>query len=209
MIGVAPAAPGPRRAAGALLAAIAGLGGLGALGGLAACATGKTDAPIANRGQRGPTSEVRGIDWQNHTYVLDELGAVTVKAGHAELRISDDRKAIEAGSARGSYRVEPPLFADVDGDGVEDAIISSVLSTGGTGQFSDIRIYTIRGAKLVELGTIPGGDRGDGGIRRVGIDGNAVIVERNALGAGEGVCCARRAQRERWVWRNGAMAEDR
>jgi len=173
-----------------------------------ACAHGGGDPPLANRGKPGATSEVRAVDWQNHTYVLDELGAVTVKAGHADFGITDDNKAIEAGAANGSYEVERPLFADIDGDGVEDAIISSVLSTGGTGHFSDIRIYTVRAAKLVELGAIPGGDRGDGGIRRVALDGNAVIVDRNVLAEGDGVCCASGWQRERWVWRNGALAED-
>ena len=175
---------------------------------VAACAHGGAGAPITNRGEPGPTSEVRAIDWQNRTYVLDELGPVTVKAGSAELSLSDDHKAVESGADTGSYRVAPPLFADVNGDGIEDAIISSVLGTGGTGQFSEIRIYTIRAAGIVELAAIPGGDRGDGGISRVALDGNAVIVDRNVLAEGDGVCCASGAQRERWVWRNGEMVED-
>jgi hypothetical protein len=184
------------------------LGGLGMLGVLGGCTHGGGDAPIANHGKPGATSEVRAVDWQNHTYVLDELGAVTVKAGHADFGISDDNKAVEAGGANGSYEVQRPLFADVDGDGVEDAVISGVLSTGGTGHFSDVRIYTMRGGRIVELGTIPGGDRGDGGIRKVALDGNAVIVDRNVLAEGDGACCASRWQRERWSWRNGAMTED-
>jgi len=171
-----------------------------------ACAHGG-DAAIANRGQLGPTSEVRAIDWQNRTYVLGEFGAVTVKDGHADFAISDDNQVAEPG-AGGSYAVDRPLFGDIDGDGLEDAVISSVLSTGGTGHFSEVRIYTMRAAKLVELGVIPGGDRGDGGIRRVTLDGRAVIVERNVLAEGDGMCCASGSQRERWVWRNGDMVED-
>jgi len=172
-----------------------------------ACAHGG-DAPLANRGVGGATGEVRAVDWQNRTYVLDELGPVTVKDGHADFAISDDNKAVAAGAASGSYRVEPPLFADLDGDGVEDVVISSVLSTGGTGHFSDIRIYTMRAANIVELAAIPGGDRGDGGIRHVALDGNAVIVDRNVLAEGDGVCCASGSQRERWIWRSGELVED-
>ena len=177
---------------------------------LAACAHGG-GAPISNQGPHGPhgaAGEVRAIDWQNHTYLLDELGPVVVRDGHADFGISDDNKVVEVGVGRGSYSVERPLFGDIDGDGVEDAVISSVLSTGGTGHFSDIRIYTMRGAELVAIGAIPGGDRGDGGIRRVTVDGNAVIVERNVLAEGDGLCCASGAQRERWVWRGGEMVED-
>jgi hypothetical protein len=174
---------------------------------LAACAHGG-GAPIANRGAGGAAGEVRAIDWQNHTYALDELGPVTVKNGTADFAISDDNKAVEAGAGSGSYRVDPPRYADVDGDGIEDAIIASVTSTGGTGHFSEIRIYTVRAGKIVELGAIAGGDRGDGGIRRVALDGSAVIVERNVLAEGDGVCCASGAQRERWVWKAGEMVED-
>jgi len=175
--------------------------------GFGACAHGG-DAPIANRGKPGPEGDVRAIDWQNRTYDLGPLGAVTVKDGQADFAISDDNKVAEAGTEHASYAVDPPLFADIDGDGAVDAVISSVLSTGGTGHFSDVRIYTLRAKQLVELAVIPGGDRGDGGIRRVALDGNAVIVERNVLAGGDGLCCASSFQRERWVWRHGELVED-
>jgi hypothetical protein len=175
---------------------------------LAACAH-AGGAPIANRVEGRPASEVRTVDWQNRTYVLDELGPVTVTHGHADFGLSDDNKVADGGAGNGSYSVERPLFADLDGDGVEDAVISSVLSTGGTGHFSEVRIYTVRAAQIVELGAIPGGDRGDGGIRRIALDGQAVIVDRNVLAEGDGVCCASGARRERWVWRAGEMVEDK
>lgn len=166
------------------------------------------DAPLTNHGPRGTTGEVRAVDWQNRTYVLDELGPVTVKDGHADFAISDDNKAVAVGGASGSYHVEPPLFADLDGDGVEDAVISGVLSTGGTGHFSDVRIYTQRAGTIALIAAIPGGDRGDGGIRHVALDGRAVIVDRNVLAEGDGVCCASGSQRERWIWRGGELVED-
>jgi hypothetical protein len=108
----------------------------------------------------------------------------------------------------GSFRVDPPLFADIDGDGVEDAIVLCVLGTGGTGKFSSVGIYTLRAGKVVEIGDIPGGDRGDGGIRKVALDGTGVIVERNVLAEGDGACCASSWRRERWIWRGGEPVED-
>jgi hypothetical protein len=90
-------------------------------------------------------------------------------------------------------------------------VVWSVLGTGGTGQFSSVAIYTVRGGAAVSLGEIPGGDRGDGGIRHIAIDrsdGNAVIVERNVLAEGDGACCASTWRRERWIWRGGQMVED-
>lgn len=155
---------------------------------------------------------VRMIDWQNHTYTLGNgLGPVTVAKGDADFAITEDGKVAPAGGAsvgEGEYHVEPPLFADINGDGVEDAVISAVTSTGGTGRFSEIDIYTVRDHQVVDLATITGGDRGDGGIRNVSLDGVAIIVERNALAEGDGICCATKMQTERWSWKNGALAED-
>ena len=131
-----------------------------------------------------------------------------MRAGEAHFQISEDNQAVEHGLASGSYSIAAPLFADIDHDGSDDAVIWSVLATGGTGHFSEIRIYTLRAGKLSVLGAIPGGDRGDGGLRHVALDGAAIVVERNVLGPGDGLCCASAAQRERWTWQHGELAED-
>jgi hypothetical protein len=175
---------------------------------LAACHHGAADAPLANRNASAAATGVRAIDWRNRSYALEELGAVTVKDGRADFAIDDDGKVVATGATPGSFRVEPPLFTDIDGNGTEDAIIAASLGTGGTGQFSQVMVFTLRGGNVVELGGIPGGDRGDGGIRHVALDGNAVIVERNVLAEGDGACCASTWRRERWVWKAGALTED-
>jgi hypothetical protein len=127
--------------------------------------------------------------------------------------INDDGKIVAGaapgtGDGPGSYHVDPPLFADIDGDGTEDAVISAVTATGGTGHFSEINVYTVRDHQVVDLATITGGDRGDGGIRNVRLDGTAIVVERNVLADGDGLCCASQFQRERWIWKSGALVED-
>lgn len=176
---------------------------------LGACGRGAGDAPLGNRNPTAVAATgVRAIDWRNRGYKIDGLGTVTVKDGQAEFAIDDEGKIVARGATPGSFRVEPALFADVDGDGVEDAIVLAVLGTGGTGQFSQVLVLTVRAGKVTELGGIPGGDRGDGGIRRVALDGNAVVVERNVLADGDGACCASTWRRERWVWKAGALAED-
>lgn len=179
-----------------------------ALAGLAAAAChGGPDARHAE-----VASPVRLIDWQNYTYTLGNgLGPVTVTQGDADFAITADGKVAPAGAGvegQGSYHVEPPQFADVNNDGVEDAVISAVTATGGTGQFSEIDVYTVRDHKVVDLATIAGGDRGDGGIRGVTVDGAVIVVERNVLAEGDGICCASKMQTERWVWRSGALVED-
>ena len=176
---------------------------------LAGCGRGAGDAPLANRnGAGGPAVGVRAIDWRNRIYALDDLGPVTVKGGVADFAIDDNGKVVATGDTPGSFRVEPPLFADVDGDGTEDAVIHAVLGTGGTGAFSQVLVFTLRAGQVAPLGEIPGGDRGDGGIRRVALDGSAIVVDRNVLAEGDGACCASTWRRERWQWQAGALAED-
>jgi hypothetical protein len=180
------------------------------LGGPMACRP-AGDPPLGNRNAAAPATGVRAIDWRNRPYALTGLGTITVRDGRAEFALDDEGKVSATGATPAAFRVEPPLFADIDGDGTEDAVIGSALGTGGTGQFSSIAVYTVRGGQVVALGEIPGGDRGDGGIRGVAIDsraGSAVIVERNVLAEGDGACCASTWRRERWIWRDGQLVED-
>jgi hypothetical protein len=176
--------------------------------GPAACGHPAGDPPLGNRHPAAPATGVRAIDWRNRPYVLTGLGAITVRDGRAEFALDDEGKLSAGGATPASFRVDPPLFADVDGDGTEDVVIGSVLGTGGTGQFSSIAVYTVRRGEVVALGEIPGGDRGDGGIRRVAIEAGAVLVERSVLSEGDGACCASTWRRERWIWRDGQLVED-
>ncbi|HMG53683.1 MAG TPA: hypothetical protein VK601_09375, partial [Kofleriaceae bacterium] len=110
---------------------------------------------------------------------------------------------------------DEPFYVGYDVDGFELGLDPDVSTqspgTGGTGQFSAVRIFTLRRGNVVELGEILGGDRGDGGIRRVAVDGGdggAIVVDRNVLAEGDGACCASTWRRERWIWRDGAPVED-
>jgi hypothetical protein len=179
-----------------------------AVAAVGACGHAAGDPPLANRNAAAPASGVRAIDWRNRPYVLTGLGTVTVRDGHAEFALDDEGKVSATGATPASFRVEPPLFADIDGDGTEDAVISNAVGTGGTGQFSSVAVYTVRGGSVVSLAEIPGGDRGDGGIRHVALSGTAVIVDRNVLAEGDGACCASTWRRERWIWRDGQLVED-
>jgi hypothetical protein len=172
---------------------------------VAACGGGA--APVVANRAGGAAEGVRAIDWQNRSYAVPVIGEVTVVRGHADFAIGEDGKRAPAGEP-GAYDVQPPVFGDVDGDGVDDAVIVDALATGGTGRFSQVRIFTLRGGGPIELGQIPGGDRGDGGIVSVAVEGHAVIVTRAVLAEGDGVCCASTQRRERWAWSGSGLVED-
>ena len=125
-----------------------------------------------------------------------------------ETGVSESGESGETGEPTGGFDVEPAVFADVDGDGADDAIVVSRIATGGTGRFSQVTVFAVRAGAAVVLAEIAGGDRGDGGIRRVAGERGAVIVERNVLAEGDGLCCPSAARRERWRWSGGALVED-
>ena len=63
-------------------------------------------------------------------------------------------------------------------------------------------------AEPVLIGSIPGGDRGDGGLANVSVEGNALIVDRNRLGEEDGACCPSKLVREVWHWDGTGFTED-
>ena len=183
---------------------------------LVACG-GKATAPtVSNSGGGGTAVGVRAIDWANRTYASGE-GSFTVKDGSAEFAFDEDGNEVgpdyqpkdpDAYVERGYFNVAAPVFGDVDGDGAEEAVVISVYNGGGTGQFDGADVYTLRDGKPVVLATVPGGDRGDGGLYGATFEGTILIVERMMSQDGDGACCPSKLQRERWSWSGGALVED-
>lgn len=174
---------------------------------LVACGGSATTAPATgNTAGGGGTASagVRSIDWQNRTYE-SEAGAVTVKDGEATLEIDPEMPEMN-----GWFQVGAPSYGDVNGDGIEDAILITAFNGGGTGTFTSGEVYTVLpGAnEPVLIGSIPGGDRGDGGLDDIKIEGGKIIVHRNLSQEDDGACCPSKLVREVWSWSGAAFAED-
>jgi len=146
-----------------------------------------------------PGPGIRAIDWMNRTYVQGDA-RYTVAGGQVETELADD--------LHGFFSVTPPVFGDLTGDGAEEVVIITLEHLGGTGMFTSVDVYgMVEGAEAV-IGTIPGGDRGDGGIADVQIDGNAVAVDRYLSLEGDGACCPSQLQHERWTWDGTTFVEN-
>jgi len=166
----------------------------------------------------GPDHSIRDVDWRNRTYDLGDEGSFTVTNGDLDFvydaqgnKMSADEfarryPALEP-DARGYFTATPPVFADVDGDTADEAIVTTTLNTGGTGRFSTIWVFRMDHGSPVALGTIPGGDRADGGIDGVTAEADGTVVVDRYVG-GEGACCPTATVRERWRWRAGDFVED-
>src|SRR6185437_10777726 len=112
------------------------------------------------------------------------------------------------GNEAGFFHADPPVYGDVDGDGVEDAIVITIDNGGGTGMFDAAHVFTMRGGALTELAVVPGGDRGDGGLRAVTVEPGGVRVERLQSIEGDGACCPSKLSVEHWRWTGRDLAID-
>jgi hypothetical protein len=66
----------------------------------------------------------------------------------------------------------------------------SVCNTGGTGQFTEGFVFTMKRGKASLLARIPGGDRADGGLRSIKVENGLLVVEYSDPDKAAGACCA-------------------
>lgn len=128
-------------------------------------------------------SEIRKIDFKNFTYnveIFETKEKLTVKDGEFS-RDKDDDKLYFTASAES--------YGDLDGDGNEEAVVLTMMNTGGTGNFSNGIIFTMKGGKPVVLTEFAGGDRAYGGLVDAKILDKKLVVQQYDVGEAGGACC--------------------
>jgi hypothetical protein len=125
-----------------------------------------------------------------------------------EYRVSGGEMSWSRGDEdRGYFWVAEPDFGDLNGDGIEEAVIITLLNTGGTGRFTSVQILELRDGIPHLIAEIPGGDRGDGGIGDARVEDGALIVERLDSQPGDRACCPSQMTVERWQWDGSELVE--
>ena len=149
------------------------------------------------------TTTVHDLDWANHGYAShEESGRVyDVKNGTLEHGHRDDEDYAYV-------IVDRPAFGDVTGDHTDEAVVRIVVNTGGSGWVDFLSVFTMRDGQPIELGTIGGGDRGDGGIVSATVLGGDIVVVRNQSQDGDGACCPSMQLREVWHWTGKQFVKD-
>lgn len=184
---------------------------------LALAACGGAAKPATVRNGAGPAvtaGTVRAVDWANRTYQFGDEGPWTVVDGEYNFAYDSDGNPVPGDYQakddeyveRGSFSVGTPLFGDLTGDGAEEAVLVTYFDGGGTGRFTSVNVFGMKDGKAVEIGGIPGGDRADGGIDGVVLDGAKVMVDRYATQSG--ACCPDTLVHETWKWNGVAFVED-
>ncbi len=131
---------------------------------------------------------IRGVDFKNFTYpafcASEDAENVTVTKGELS------REAQEEGYVdRFYFKVFDVAYGDLNADRRDEAIVLTVCNTGGTGNFTEGFIYTLRSGSPALLARIPGGDRADGGLRKAFVETGLLVVESNEPGENGGSCC--------------------
>lgn len=134
---------------------------------------------------------IRSVDFRNFTFspaCVEQGSKVTVKDGVFQRADPDDSVYFE---------VRDVIYGDLTRDGVDEAVVETICNTGGTGQFSDGTVYTMRGGKPVEIAALGIGDRADGGIHGIRIEDGVLVVERYGQ-ENSGACCPEYIETERF-----------
>jgi hypothetical protein len=142
-----------------------------------------------------PVNTIHDIDFQNFTYrpsCVDDDIPVRTRNGEYTRRQGIDRVF---------FKVDKVNYGDLTGDRVDEVIITSVCNTGGTGQFSEGFVFTMRDGRAVELTKIGGGDRAFDGINDARVERGLLVVERYAPeSSGGGACCPKYIETRKYRW---------
>src|SRR6185295_16543690 len=106
----------------------------------------------------GPSSvsaqgNIRKIDFRNFTYHAD-----CAYEDHKDLRVRNGNYSQDQGDDKLDFNVRQISYGDLNADGAEEAVIRTGCNLGGTGDFSEGFIYTLRNSKPQLLTIVPGGD---------------------------------------------------
>jgi hypothetical protein len=133
-------------------------------------------------------SGIQKVDFKNFTYKPFCAGEdpllVTVKNGEFS------KEEQQEGYVDHFYfNVFGITYGDLTGDRQPEAIVLTACNTGGTGNFSEGFIYTLKAGKPLLLARIEGGDRAYDGLRSAVVENGLLAVDRNDAGENGGACC--------------------
>jgi hypothetical protein len=150
-------------------------------------------------GKRDVDTSIRKVDFKNFIYEPYCVGEKTIKITVKNGEYSKETKEDDY-TDRFYFNVEAPTYGDMNGDNSEEAIVLSFCNTGGTGNFSEGFVYTMKSGKPALLTRIEGGDRAEGGLRSAVVENGLLVVERNDAGETGGACCPEFTVTTKYKW---------
>lgn len=119
-----------------------------------------------------------------------------------------------AGQDEDEHRFAPLIsvdwvtYGDLDGDGVEEAVVALNYSTGGTANWDYLYVYRLENARANLIARMRTGSRGYGGLVRVLVREGLLIADFADPERRVGDCCSKGYIRVRYRWQDGAFVEE-
>ncbi|MEZ4769571.1 MAG: hypothetical protein R2844_14215 [Caldilineales bacterium] len=139
---------------------------------------------------------------RNATYsgIYDE--PVTLTDGHWE-----GEPYVQDGASRPTvdFVEDSALFGDLDGDGVDDAVVFLVESGGGSGSFVYVAAQLNRDGQPVDAGAVLIEDRIQ--VKSAAIGAGQILAEAIVPGPSDGACCASHKANKVYALQDGMLAE--
>ena len=129
-------------------------------------------------------ADIHTVDFKNFTYEPSCARETPIK-----VRVRNGEYSRDAADDQLYFNVLAVEYGDVNGDGRDEAVVLTNCNGGGTGQFTEGFVYTMKAGKASLLARVPGGDRADGGLRSIKVDGGLLVVESNDPDKAAGACC--------------------
>jgi hypothetical protein len=165
-----------------------------------------------NRVRALPVLVLLGVSAAGHAVAATDTSIRRYPFESATFDVGDENVTLSNGSFQREGSPDDQLYVelrdvdhgDLDGDGREDAVVTLLMNTGGSGQFTWSQVFRSVGSGKVEYVTeTPVGDRASGGVHDVLIVNGRMIDERYS-GTG-GACCPDTIERQVVRLRGGAL----
>src|SRR5260370_4967201 len=133
--------------------------------------------PALGLAQDNSANDIHRIDFRNFVYRPtclqwedpDKAETIRVKNGSFKHEGKNDDYV--------SFDVTNVVYRDLNGDGLDEAVVLTNCNTGVTGQFDEGFLYSMRNGKPVMLLRIHVGDRASGGSRSLKIENGLLTFE--------------------------------
>lgn len=137
---------------------------------------------------------------QNATYSGIYEEPVTLANGKYEGEPFDG-----GGSSRPTVEYFGQVFGDLDGDGVDDAVVFLIENSGGTGNFVYVAAQLNQNGQPVDAGTVSIEDRIQ--VKSAAIENGQIKLEITTEGPGDAACCKSHKTNKTYALQNGQLAE--
>lgn len=109
----------------------------------------------------------------------------------------------------GYVLVRSITYGDLTGDGRDEAAVDLLYGTGGSASWHYLYVFTLANGSPRLLASLRSGSRADGGLLKVAIDENSLVLDFADSGRRIGDCCFDGYIRMRYRWRVGRFIEVR